>query len=321
MSGDSFQPRRQPMLFLNLLLLALALAFFTQCASRQQAQQEQRREKAGGKVAFVANLKGNWDLFVMNSDGTELTQLTDTFLDERAPAISPNGGQVAYATSDGTLWVMLLATKAANRLPLPAGRYGYPAWLSDGSGIVYTSYTFAPGNEDADFFVYSFVDQTQRPFLIQTGPQDYPSLSPEGGTVAYISSLATVQQGFGNTLTQQLWVASLREGKPSQLLAGSGSETHPAWSPDGNWLAFSSARKGSPDIWIIRRDGQELAQLTSAPAAESSPTWSPDGREILYVSTESGRMRLMLLDVNGRASRTLSPFNSEGVEVKDPHWR
>ena len=303
------------------LLPALALALLVQCTQQAPGPQGPAPTPPAGKIAFVANVKGNWDLFVMNGDGTGVTQLTDTPFDERQPAISPDGQRVAYSTSDGALRVMALADKTAEALTLPAGRYGYPAWLGDGSGLVHTSYTFAPGNEDADFFVYVFADRQQRPFLMQTGPQDYPALSPDGDTLAYISSLATALPGFGSTVTQQLWVSSLKYGRPSQLLLGSSGDTRPAWSPDSAWIAFSSAREGSPDLWMIRPDGKEPARLTDSPEAETSPAWSPDGRQIAYVSTQAGRMRLMLLDVQTRASRVLSPFGSDDVEVKDPCWR
>src|SRR5262249_1182580 len=149
-----------------------------------------------------------------------------------------------------------LGAEDALEIALPPGRYGYPTWLSDGKGIAYTHYTVNPPNEDADFFVYSFDEQKQRPYLAQTGPQDYPALSPTGDQLAYISSLATLIPGFGSTVTQQLWVASLRDGKPVQLLLGTAGDTRPAWSPDGKLIAFSSARKGSADIWTVNADGE-----------------------------------------------------------------
>jgi TolB protein len=313
---DPCATRRPSVLFLSLLA---ALPLLTQCARQQPAPPEPAG--GGGRIAFVANRKGDWDLFMMNGDGGGLTQLTDTPLDERQPAISPDGKRVAYSTSDGALWVMSLDTKSADALPLPAGRYGYPTWLSDGSGLVYTSYKFTPGSEDADFFAYTFADGRERPFLTQTGPQDYPALSPDGGALAYVTSQATVLPGFGSSLTQQLWVASLREGRPRQLSVGSVDETRPAWSPDGRRVAFSSARRGSQDIWVVNPDGQELVRLTEANGSETSPAWSPDGRGLAYVSTEAGAMRLMLLDVATRASRPLSPFGPEAVEAKDPCWR
>jgi TolB protein len=277
-----------------------------------------------GGIAFVANKDGNWDLFIMNPDGSGLRQLTETPIDERSPAFSRDGKQLAYATSDGALWYFSSGSRSPARIELPAGRYGYPTWMSDGGGIIYTSYIVNPPNEDADFYLYSFKEQKPRMFLTQTGPQDFSALSPTRDQFAYISSLATLIPGFGSTVTQQLWVASLRDGKPTQLLLGSAHDTRPAWSPDGKRIVFTSGRGGSPDLWVVNADGadgQELVQLTNSPAAETSPAWSPDGQKIVYVSNESEKMQLMMLDVSSKKSSKLSPFGANSVEVKDPAWK
>jgi TolB protein len=310
---------------LLLLLLACGLYFYWLTrpkAKRGMIGETQLAQKPHkGRIAFVANPAGNWELFLMNGDGTGLAQLTESALDERSPAISPDSEQIAYSTSDGALWIMTIGTKTTTQIPLPPNRYGYPAWLSDGSGVIYTTYQFTPGNEDADFFVYSFKDQQEQPFLTQTGPQDFPALAPGTNTLAYISSLATVLPGSGSRLTQQLWIVSPEDSRPTQLLLGSESDTRPAWSPDGKWIAFSSSRKGNPDLWMIGSDGQGLAQLTNSPTAETNPAWSPDGREIAYISTESGQMQLRSLDAQTKEKHAFSPFDSKTVEVKDPCWR
>lgn len=314
-------------LIVLLLVVFLTSALFFYWRKRSRSSQESVAvnplppKPHKGLIAFVANPNGNWELFVMNGDGTQLIQLTQSALDERTPAISPNGEQITYSTSDGALWIMNIATNTTAQIQLPPGRYGYPTWLNDGSGIVYTSYKFTPGNEDADFFVHSLKDQKQQTFLTQTGPQDYPALSPDGGALAYISSLATVLPGVGSRITQQLWIAFLKESKPVQVLVGTEGDAHPAWSPDGKWIAFSSSRNGTPNLWMIKPDGQEPVQLTKDSVAQTSPTWSPDGQEIAYVSAQSGRMQLMTLNVNTREVHQLSPFGTQAVEVKDPHWR
>jgi TolB protein len=280
-----------------------------------------RQETTKGHIAFVANVNGNWDLFMMDGEGARLVQLTQTAADERSPTISPDGKQIVYATSDGKVWIINLSSRDKTELPLPTSRNGYPTWLQDGSGIIYTAYSFTPPTEDADLYVHYFKDQQQKLLLLQTGPQDYPALSPAGDTLAYVSSLATTLPGFGSAVTQQLWLASLKDGKSNQLLFGSAHNTRPNWSPDGKEIVFSSDRNGNIDLWIVRPAGQDIVQLTSTPAAETSPAWSPDGEEIAYVSSEENRAQLMIINLKTHQSRRLSPFGNKPVEMKDPHWK
>ena len=71
------------------------------------------------QLVFTANVSGNWDLFVSGPDGSRAAQLTRTAIDELSPAIAPDGSRVAYATSDGALWTMTLATRKTGKIPLP----------------------------------------------------------------------------------------------------------------------------------------------------------------------------------------------------------
>ena len=275
-----------------------------------------------GTLVFTANVSGNWDLWMLPPERTTPIQLTKTPLDERTPAISPDGRQIAYITSDGSLWLLQVGTNQPQQLGGPPGHYGYPTWMPDGDGLVYTSYTFNPPSEDAEVFRYSVKERKQQLLLQQTGPQDFSAVSPLGDRIAYVSSVATLVPRLGATVTQQLWTASLREGRARQLFFGSARETRPAWSPDGQRIAFSSDRGGNTDIWITDADGREApAALTSGPGSKTSPAWSPDGLEIAYVSTASQRSALMVSDVATKRARAWPLFSSASVETRDPAWR
>ncbi len=283
----------------------------------------QAQDTFNGTMVFGANVNGDWDLYLYRA-GRAPQQLTKSPIDERAPALSPDGNQLAYVTSDGALWLMNFPAKATRKVAAKFvnGHYGYPSWMPGAKGLVYTIYTFNPPREDGDIYQHSLEDGKYSLLVSQTGSQDYPAVSPDGSQLAYMSTLATMIPGFGATMTQQLWIVSLQSGKPRQLFHGSAQDTRPAWSPDGKQIAFSSDRSGSVEIWAADADGKTApVQITSGAGAKTSPVWSPDGKEIAYISNASGKSELAISNVATKAMRKLQPFGAKQVEIRSPTWR
>lgn len=92
------------------------------------------------------------------------------------------------------------------------------------------------------------------------------------------------------------------------LAADPADDRDPAWSPDGNWIAFASDRSGDYEIYVVDRKGERLRRLTHDPACDLAPAWSPDGRTLLYRRTsgcgpvsfsESESIRLVNADGSG----------------------
>jgi TolB protein len=79
---------------------------------------------------------------------------------------------------------------------------------------------------------------------------------------------------------------------------------HPAWSPEGSFIAFASERTGSGDIYVMRADGSEVRRLTEHPAYEGAPSWSPDGKWIAFEGERDGRSELYRVEVaTGKVER------------------
>lgn len=303
--------------------MSLALRFKGLCAAAAMSAGLAVAQDFQGTMVFGANVSGDWDLYLYRA-GRAPEQLTKSPIDERAPALSPDGKRLAYVTSDGALWLMELPSKATRKIgaKFSNGHYGYPTWMPESKGLVYTVYTFNPPREDGDIHTHSFDDGKYSLLVNQTGSQDYPSVSPDGVHLAYMSTLATMVPGFGATMTQQLWVVSLQTGKPRQLFHGSAQDTRPAWSPDGKQLAFSSDRSGTVEIWVADADGKAApVQITSGPGGKTSPVWSPDGKEIAYVSNASGKSELTVSNVATKVARKIQPFGAKQVEIRSPTWR
>ena len=91
----------------------------------------------------------------------------------------------------------------------------------------------------------------------------------------------------------------------------------PAWSPDGQKLAFVSRRDGNSEIYVMNADGSAQENLTRQPASDSHPSWSRDGRQILFVSRRDGNAEIYVMNVDGSGLRNLTRTPSDDL---DPAW-
>ena len=98
---------------------------------------------------------------------------------------------------------------------------------------------------------------------------------------------------------------------------------HPAedvvasWSPDGKYLAFTSAREGNKQVYVMDADGQNITRLTYHDAENLEPSWSPDGRRITFLSLRDGNWEVYVMDADGHNPTRLTYHDAED---KDPVW-
>jgi dipeptidyl aminopeptidase/acylaminoacyl peptidase len=107
-------------------------------------------------------------------------------------------------------------------------------------------------------------------------------VSPDGSRLLYV---LREWDPPANRYRHSLWVLPTAGG-PARLIQGFGpADGQPRWSPDGERLAFVSARSGSSQIQVMTLEGAPR-KITDAPRGVNSFTWSPDGREIAYLAPD-----------------------------------
>jgi len=258
-----------------------------------------------GRIAF----DDYEDVYTMRPDGTDVHRITAQPGAEFDGAFSPDGRSVVYRDSrrgineDDEIYVTGAdGTGARNLSNDPANDWG-PAWSADGEWVAFSS--DRDGGALAGYLVRP--DGTDLVKLPIEGWFEYPSFSPDGTKIAYMSHAGADYDVF---------VADVRTGKATQLTDAPGSDGWPAWSPDGRTIAFASERddctraprdqacwsSGDPgehhDIWVMDADGSKQRRVT--PEAGQFVAWSPDGGSLLvsgralYVIRPDGTGRLEL---------------------------
>ena len=114
-----------------------------------------------------------------------------------------------------------------------------------------------------------------------------PRVSPDGKRVVYTVNEAVMTADKSEFVTQ-IWLANIDTKQNIQLTFGDKSSTNPKWSPDGNWIAFTSNRKDNRNnLYLLSLNGGEAEPLTDGKSAVMNFNWSPDGRSIAFTMTDS----------------------------------
>lgn len=239
--------------------------------------------------------------------------------DASAPALSPDGKQVAFEVpGQGILICPVQGAEKCRTLETGIGQAVRPAWTPAGE-LVFARYIVDAEGEDSDILTTQNGLRDVRPLVLQTGSQDDPDISPDGRSLAYVSAQTISLRRAGMQVVRHLWVMDLGTGVPRLLVPGVHQDLHPDWSPDGQWIAFASDRSGELEIWVVRPDGSGLKQITSGPGSKTWPAWSPDGRKILYTGSQEGRQGLWLVGADGSGTE---PYASgDGEQLRDADWR
>ena len=265
---------RNPKPIAALALIALAsLITFALLADAPSAS-AQTSPQANGRIAFSSDRGLRHDIYVMNSDGTGVSRLTNTTWSgsARHPTWSPNGNRIAFYDTrvhNYDIYVMNSDGSNVTRLTNDYAIDFLPAWSPDGKRIAFSS-DRRGGSGVGHWFIYVMNSDGSNVTKLTTNIAEVevaPAWSPDSNRIAFSSHID------GNA---EIYVINADGSSVTRLTNHSGRDSDPAWSPDGNQIAFSSDRSGDTEIYVMNADGTGVSRLTNTPGDYGSytPDWT-----------------------------------------------
>jgi len=257
-------------------------------------------------IGYASNRTGNFEIWLMDWDGTNQRQITHHNALSILPSWSADNDRMVYTSFfRGTSDMYIISRRGGARTRLPTG-------LS-----LNTSATFSPISNDVAFVgsvagnpdIYIVKDDgtNLRRLTHDSSIESTPEWSPNGRQISFTS---------GRSGSPQIYTMDA-EGSNVQRISFEGDWNDDAtWSPDGSQLAYTSRVNGRFQIRIADLATHQ-SHILAGEGSNEQPTWSPDGNWIAFQSNRSGTWQVYRMRVDGGTDLLQLTFDGEN---KDPDW-
>ena len=232
-------------------------------------------------IVFDRVVGTNRDVWRVDLDGGGLARLTDDAADDSDPTVA--AGRIVFvslrADANSELFSIPLAGGAATRLTRTASNEGMPALSPDGRRLAYTSDASGIGKlwlASADGTGAARASSLGGDFAIDASP----SWAPGSARLAFSSSADGTPDIYSFT----------PPAAPIVVAGGSGNDVDPAFSPDGQFVAFASTRggAGATSLYLLAVSSGVVTRLTMATLSQGQPAWTADGRLVFTEFAANG---------------------------------
>jgi Tol biopolymer transport system component len=272
----------------GVLFLSVAWAGLAAQSQREDEPQQPEALAPRAKIAFASYRDGNFEIYSMDADGSNLSRLTENAGEDTNPAWSPDGSRLAFVSSrDGNPEIYTMNADGTNqtRLTDNAASDLTPVWSPDGLTLIFVSNR--TGNDDI-FRVNG--DGTGLINLTNDAGDDFsPSFSPDGQFIAFASNRDGIQF--------EIYRMDAAGFNLLRLTNNDRNDINPSVS--AGRITFQSDRNDNDEIFSMNPDGSNQISVTNDLGLDGDPSRSSDGSRIAFATSRDGNFEIYAANADG----------------------
>ena len=290
-----------------LLITIIPTVFMNSCENAQPSIDS----RIDSHIVFSSIRWWNYDIFIADSFGENVTHITKNQWLDFSPTISSDGKKLAFISDrDGNREIYMadlvwmdgyIQWEPRNLRNISNSKFHEwtPKFSPDGRRLVFSSYDQETDNYD--IFIYSLSDNTLQNLTQKIGYEINPQFSPDGSFIIYQSWRKGLKEIFLMNLLEKNEMNISRSIKSNDIISDNYS-----FSPDGQKIIFTSDRQGSKNIYIMNANGANQIALTKNEFDNYNPSFSPDGQKITFTSNRRGDLDVYIMDSDGSNQKNIS---------------
>ncbi len=301
------------------IIIIFVVLCFTACKSESEKQGNQlESDTAVGVISFLSTRDGNFEVYTMSANGTDIKNLSNNKALDYWTSWSPDGKKlVFYSDRDGNKEIYIMNEDGTNQINIsnsPANE-NVPQWSPDGKKILFTS---DKDHRLMEIYTMNINGSNVTRLTMDENYNESPSWSPDMKSILFTKQLKDPSD-TSHAANGEIFIMNADGSNEKRLTNKKGFDSGAFFSPDGKRIAFyGESDEGNWDIFIMDSDGSNLINLTNDSIEDYSPTWSPNGKWIAYTAGNSEQYDVWIINI---ATKKKMRLTKEPKRNQNPVWR
>ncbi len=273
------------------------------------------------RIVYTSNEDGDFEIYAMNTDGTNIEQITRNGAKDNQPNWVLGGSKIVFTSNrDGNSEIYIMDADGGGQRNLTHNPYEdtFPQISPDGEEIIFNSTRYG----DNEIFIMN-VDGSNLRQLTNNNVDDY--------WATWIPISQKILFASGESYKHDIFVMDVDGSNPQQLTNDPSDDIDPIVSPNGDKIVFISARTGTYQLYQMNIDGKNEAPIVTIPSSVVlHGDWSPDGNQVIVmVSPSSCSVDFSILASWGNchdlyvvnmADSSWKKLTTNGFDEGEPDW-